>query len=230
VPGWTPFVDWMSFPHLDGGGGFERAFTIAYKMTDEGGELWSTRFERFKSKNKEASVGGLYMMRTGIPPLLAALKLDPKQVVFVPALSSGETQASENGQMSVVARRCAEAAGAKFAQNALSKHVHNPIHGIFNAPGRDAELDKAAYVASKIHGKVVFVVDDFITRGSTLSRIAQAIQAANPDMPVYGVALGKTERKSFWPGLSNDHVDKKWDALWQKGEQLYREKSAGEKK
>jgi hypothetical protein len=227
VPGWTGVADWMAFDHLDGGVGVERAFTIAYKMTDNNGELWSNRFERFKFKNKEAFFGGLFMMRAGIPPLLAALNIDPDNVVFVPALSSGETQAQADGQVSVVARRCAEAAGAGFELNALSKQRHEPIHGIYTAGGRDAELDKAAYVAGKIDRKVVFVVDDFITRGSTLARIAQAIQASNAKAQVYGVALGKTERQSFWPGLSNNHVAEKWDELWEKGERKYRERNAG---
>lgn len=227
MPGWTPLADWMAFDHLDGGVGIEKAFTIAYKITDNDGELWSNRFERFKAKNKEAFAGGLRMMRAGISPLLATLNIDPTEVMFVPALSSGETEARADGQMPVVARRCAEAAGASFELNALSKQKHNPIHGIFNAAGRDAELDKAAYVAGKIDRKVVFVVDDFITRGSTLVRIAQAFQASNPGTRVYGVALGKTERQSYWAGLSNNHVIKKWDELWQKGEQKYRERNAG---
>jgi len=37
-----------------------------------------------------------------------------------------------------------------------------------------------------------------ITRGSTLSRIAAAIKAANPCVKVYGVALAKTERRSYF--------------------------------
>lgn len=229
MPGWTPFVDWMAFHHLDGGGGLETAFTIAYKITDDGGELWSNRFNRFKAKNMEAFAGGLKMMRTGIPSLLAALHIDPAKAIFVPALASGETSASEKGQLPVLARLCAEAAGAGFELNALSKQVHKPVHGIFNAADRDAELDKAAYTATKLNARDIFVFDDFITRGSTQSRIAQAIKATTPNARVYGIALAKTERRSYWGNLSNEHVPKKWDDLWLKGEQRYRERKAGGK-
>ena len=90
MPGWVPFVDWMAFHHLDGGGDLETAFRIAYKITDDGGEMWSNRFNRFKAKHMDAFSGGLKMMRTGIPSLLTALHIDPAKAVFVPALASGE--------------------------------------------------------------------------------------------------------------------------------------------
>jgi predicted amidophosphoribosyltransferase len=131
-------------------------------------------FTRFKDKNREAFAGGVKMMRHGMPALLATLGIDPAKALFVPALASGETQAKADGQIPVLARRCAETVGAKFELNALSKQAHKPIHGIFNAGDRDAELDKAAYAATKLPANDVFVVDDFITRGSTQSRIAKA--------------------------------------------------------
>jgi hypoxanthine-guanine phosphoribosyltransferase len=108
----------------------------------------------------------------------------------------------------------------------LSKQAHKPIHGIFNAAERDAELDKAAYVASKLKAKNVFVVDDLVTRGSTLSRIATAIKASNAGVNVYGVALGKTDRRSFWGNLDNNHVAKAWDDRWQQGEKAYQDHKA----
>jgi hypothetical protein len=229
MPGWAPFADWMAFRHLDGGPGLESAFTIAYKITDDNGELWSGRFTRFKDKSMEAFAGGASVMRAGVPQLMNALGIDPAQTVFVPALASGETQAKEKGQIPVLARVCAGVVGARFELNALTKQAHNPIHGIFNAADREAELDKAAYAAKKLDTRTVFVFDDFITRGSTQSRIAQAIQATNPRAQVYGVALAKTDRRSWLPNISNDHVPKKWDEHWQRGEERYRTRKAGEK-
>jgi orotate phosphoribosyltransferase len=57
------------------------------------------------------------------------------------------------------------------------------------------------YAASKVKEKNVFVIDDLITRGSTLSRIAAAIKAANLGTKVYGIALAKTDRRSFWDAI-----------------------------
>lgn len=229
MPGWTQFGDWMHFRHLDGGDGLEGAFTVGYRITDDGSDPWTIRFNRFKAKNAEAFAGGLKMMRRGTPGLIKALGIDPAKAVFVPALGSGETQAKSEGQIAVLTRRCADAVGAKFELNALSKQAHKPIHEIFNAAEREAELDKAAYVAGKLPAIDVFVFDDLITRGSTQSHIALAIKAANPKAKVYGIALAKTDRRSYWGTLSNDHVSKNWDDLWQKGEQRYRERQAGGK-
>ena len=62
-----------------------------------------------------------------------------------------------------------------------------------------------------------------------MSHIAQAIHDKNPNMCVYGIALGKTERREFhknWYGIeiSNDHIPRKWETLWKQGEELYRSK------
>jgi predicted amidophosphoribosyltransferase len=132
--------------------------------------------------------------------------------------------------MAVLTRRCAEDVGVGFELNAVSKQPHKPIHDIYTAADREAELDKAAYAATKLSARTIFIFDDLITRGSTQSRVANAIQATNPGVQVYGVALAKTDRRSFWPNLSNDSVAKKWDELWQQGEQRYRERKAGELK
>jgi hypothetical protein len=125
MPGWIKLGDWMHFRHLDGGDDLDGAFTIAYKITDDGAETWSNRFARFKGKNIEAFAGGVKMMRQGIPELLANLGIDPETTVLVPALASGETRAKADGQIPVLARCCAQTAGAKFELNALSRDAEN---------------------------------------------------------------------------------------------------------
>ena len=75
----------------------------------------------------------------------------------------------------------------------------------------------------RIRAKHFLVFDDFITRGDTLSHIAQAILDANPRANVYGIGLSKTERLSyhrerFGVELSNDHVPKRWVKAWNEGE------------
>ncbi len=224
MAGWTALGEWMHFPHLDGGGAdLDGAFTIGYRITDDSTDAWTTRFNRFKAKSGDASSGGMEMVREGMPGLIASLGISPANAVFVPALSSGEAKAAPDGQMSILARTCAGTTGARFEPNALSKQIHKPIHNIFNAQDREAELDKAAYAAAKLPVNNVFVFDDFITRGSTQARIARAIKATNPQARIYGVALAKTDRRAWWPNLSNDHVSKTWDERWLRGEQFYRD-------
>lgn len=223
MPGWEIFHGWMAFRYLDANQGLTRSFTIAYKMTDDGAEHWTNRFNRFKSKkDRGALMGGVTMMEVAVPQLVTGLGLDPSRTTFVPALSSSETVAAKKGLLAVLARRCAKAAGAASVHDAISKRPHQPIHGIYNAAARKAVLDGAEYRAGDIDADDILVFDDFITRGDTLSHIAQAILEANPRARMYGVALGKAERRAyhrqFGREISNDHVPKKWDILWRKGE------------
>ena len=112
--------------------------------------------------------------------------------------------------------------------DAITKQAHRPIHGIYDAARRQAVLDEAEYKAGNIDADNILVFDDFITRGDTLSHIAQAILESNPGATVYGVALGKAERRAYHRRfnleISNDHVPEEWDALWKQGEQRYQER------
>src|SRR5258708_39566884 len=178
MPGRTACGNWMHYNHLDGGNDLDGAYVIGYRITDDDGtDQWTTRFNRFKAKHGAAFAGGAAAINGSMLALLGALRVKPAAAVFVPALGSGETQAAANGQIATLSQQAANTSGAQFSLGALSKQVHKPIHGIFNAGDREAELDKAAYVSGKLPTKTVFVFDDLITRGSTLTRIARAIKA-----------------------------------------------------
>jgi hypothetical protein len=141
-------------------------------------------------------------------------------------LSSGETQADPDRAIPYFADQCAGLVGARSDVGALSKNVHQKIHNFYSAEQRDAELEKAEYKAKKLDAEHVFVFDDFITRGATLSKIATAILEKNPKSKVYGLALAKAERVAWCPNPENDHVPGKWDKLWSQGE----EEAVGTKK
>jgi len=220
MPNWNPFHGWMAFRYLDVNAGLTRSFTIGYRLTDDGADEWTARFNRFKAKKRPAIGGGVNMMTTTVPLLVRRLGLDPSRTVFIPALSSSETIASERGVLSVMARACAEAAGTAFAPDAITKNAHQPLHNVYNADRRREILDEAEYKSERIRAENILIFDDFITRGDTLSHIAQAIHEANRRVSVYGVALGKTERCSyhrerFGVEISNDHVPAMWAALWE---------------
>jgi hypothetical protein len=224
MPNWTPVAGWMAYNYLDEFAGMDQAFTLAYRITDDSGELWTARFNRFKAKDKEALVGGGQIFVSTLPALMQAIGANPVDSIFIPALSSTETVCTEKGCVSTLAKWSAEATGALYAPGILMKQVHRPIHAIYDAGSRGAELDKAAYVAARVDRSTVFIFDDLITRGGTLSRIAQAVRLANPGVGrVYGVALGKTERRAYWGTLSNDHVPQERDRQWKFGEQRYRD-------
>lgn len=224
MPNWKAFHGWMAFDHLDRGYGLTRAFTIGYRFTDDSSDEWTKRFNGFKAKRLKALRGGATVMGSAVPRLVKRLGLDASRTVFVPALSSRETVASEDGVLWKLTRYCAQAANTRFVGDAIVKQAHEPLHKYFKADRRREILDAAEFESRKIRrADSVLVFDDFITRGDTLSHIAQAILHANPRVSVYGVGLSKTERRSyhrerFGIELTNDHVPENWERKWKEGE------------
>ena len=230
MPHWVLFNDWMQFEYLDENLGLTSAYTIGYRFTDDSTDPWTTRFNKFKAKKPAALCGGFKMMQVAVPHLIRKLQLESSRTVLVPALSSSETVASENGILSYVTRLCAKAATVGFSPDAITKKAHRPLHNFRNAESRRELLDNADYKSTKIQTENVLIIDDFITRGGTLSHIAQAIHNTNRNVRVYGVGLCKTERRSYQKShfnieISNDHVPTNWETLWKEGEEYYINKS-----
>lgn len=227
MPGWDQYAGWMGFSRLDDGAGLTAAFTLAYKITDDSSELWSGRFGRIKQKHVSELAGAVAVLREAVPALTKSLGLDMSQTLFIPAISSGESVASDRSFVSLMARASAEAAGGALQLDALSKRPHRPIHGLYQATERGAELDNAQYAAQHVSATHVLIVDDLITRGGTMSRIAQALLRENPSLKIGGIALGKTDRRAYWGNLTNDHVPARWDTLWRDGQSRFLAKKAG---
>jgi hypothetical protein len=209
---------WMEFPHLTVSAGLTSTYALAYKLTDNAGEKWTSRFIRFKNKDAKAYYGGARLLYATFPPLLTALNLAGKDCAFVSALSSSETAADPERQIPYITSELAAVVGAHSSIAALTKQPHNKLHNFYKADQRDAELNKAQYVCGALPAANVFVFDDFVTRGGTLSRVAQAIRLSNPEAKVYGVALAKTERVNYCPNPNNDQVPPGWDKIWTDGE------------
>lgn len=210
---------WMGFPYLTISNGLTYSYTIGYKLKDRTSEHWTSRFIRFKDKQNKAEWGGAYVFYEAVPALIKHLGVDPSRTAFIPALSSSEKTANPNRAVCWIAKTCAEICGTQYTDTALSKQVHQKIHTLFSGDARTAELNKAQYQSTKIDADHIFVFDDIITRGDTLSRIALAVLAANPKCKVYGVAFAKAESVAYCPNPNNDQVLARWDDLWNEGEQ-----------
>lgn len=210
---------WMGFPYLSICDGLTHSYTIAYKLKNNTEENWTSRFIRFKNKENRSEWGAATVLYEAVPALIKHIGIDPKRAAFIPALSSGETQADHNRSIPWITKVCAKTSGAQYTDTALTKNIHQKIHSIYSADGRTAELAKANYKSDKIDADNVFIFDDFITRGDTLSHIALAVLSENPKCKVYGVALAKNESVAFCPNPANDQVPARWDDLWKQGEQ-----------
>jgi hypothetical protein len=224
---WEPCAGWMAFPHLTKCAGITRSFALGYRITDNSSDLWTQRFNRFKDNDVRALYGGADLLRGAVPDLVKELGLDVSKTAFVTALASGELTANKDRPLPKIARSCAEIVGAEFVLDALSKNIYGKIHNLYTEAQRDTELDKADYKSTNIGKTNILVFDDFITRGATQSKIAQAILSTNPKSRVYAVALCKAEKQAFCPNPQNDHIPAKWNDLWEKGEQRYLKQATG---
>ena len=216
---WSPFHGWMAFDALSEDDGLTRAFTIGYRFTDDRDDPWTARFNAFKHQEQGALRGAAAVMRDAVPALVRGLGLDTSNTVFIPALSSRETVASPQGilwRLTMYSARCAKAG---FAGDRITKKVHERLHLHTDATERRAILAAADFRSKEVQADSVVILDDFITRGATMSHIARAILKRSRALKVYAVALGKTERRSycrerFGVEPSNEHVPPQWERNW----------------
>lgn len=209
----------LAFDSVDYGSGLDRAFTIGYRFLDDKDELWSKRFFRFKTGPTNSVKAGASILGVATPTLLSELNLDGKSVTFVPALGSRETVASEKGRLSIAAQWCANRCGSEFSRDLLSKIAHHSLHGQYRPVHERADiLSSAEYTAGVVSTPNVFVLDDFITSGLTLSTIATAIKDKNPGIRVYGMALAKHAYRQSLASANqdstNDHIPSEWEQIW----------------
>lgn len=215
---WKKFQGWMAFDHLDENAGLARAFTICYRITDDSSDVWTDRINRFKNKQCLALRCGTAVISKAVPDLLSGLGLGAASTTFVPALSSSEIVASDSGVLWKMTKYCAQVVKVGFVGDAITKNAHEPLHKTFDSSKRQAILDGANYKSGMIVADNIVIFDDVITRGATMSHIARAILEENSAVKIYGVALGKAERRQYWKqydeDISNDHVPQVWDRIW----------------
>ena len=213
-----PFAQWvdlMRFERLDN---FQHeVWTIGWKFTDNSAEAWTARFCAFKDKNPVAVRAAAAVLPVAVS---RSIQFNTKGVV-VGAISSRKTALEPADPVAVLGSAVAKQLGWPWMPALISKKVHKPLHGIYNSSERDAEVANA-YTAMKLPPSVgyVLIVDDFVTRGSTLDDAARAVAvAAGHPITFGGLALAKTERVN-WAGnvgISNSHVPERlavqWDAV-----------------
>ena len=209
----------LAFDSLDYGSGVDQSFAIGYRFLDVRDEVWSRRFFRFKTGQPNSVRAGIRVLGVATPIILSELRLRGTNVTFVPALASRETVASQKGLLSRTTQWCASQCGSKFSLQLLSKKKHVSLHGqnrsIYE---REDILSSAEYQAGVVSTPNVFVLDDLITSGLTLSTIAIAIKASNPSIRVYGLALAKNAYRDYLVDTNqdstNDHIPAEWERLW----------------
>jgi phosphoribosylpyrophosphate synthetase len=223
VPRFEPFADWMYFPHLDAlDASVSGVYTMAWRLTDKSSDPWTHRIQQFKDRNVAAVVGARRALATALLNLIEAKRWNPSFTALTVALSSPDTDQVPEKPLPATGRRCAHHLGFHWDPALLKKRPHRSLHSLGSAAERGAELQKANYRATTLPEDIrrVLLLDDVVTRGETMSAIANAIKEASPHVKVIGIALGKSERQSyaekFGYMISNDHVPALWAQRWDK--------------
>lgn len=190
------------------------ALTLAYRFTDNTGEAWTQRINRFKSGDPAAIAGACRAMER----MLSNMEIKAS-VVMAGAIPSGATHLPATAGVYMLGQHLSNALGFTWHPQLLTKRTHRKLHDIYNASERDAEV-AGAYVATALptNHNLVIILDDLITRGSTLNSAASAVWAVAPDVKIVGLAPGKTERQAYWADrgspISNDHVPVELAQAW----------------
>ena len=217
---WRNDHQWMRFYRLDECSGLTASFTIAYRFTDNKDEEWTRRFNQLKNGYRHAVDGATRLLTGALRDLVQRLDIRPEETAIVPCLGATETSASPTGTVSSMARSCAVRSGIHFIDGAVTKQPHSPLSSLRSADERRQTVAGAHYSAARLDVRHVIILDDFITRGDTLSAVAVAIRRTSDVDSIYGVALGKNENAGYLGrnyGLnevSNSHVSPDWLTQW----------------
>ena len=213
IPEWKKIGGFMYFRNLDALSVAKGVLAVAYRFTD-GNDDWTCRLNEFKAGQGQALRGAKTVLARG----LRRVSLPREPIALCVAISSGESRARKGSHLYELGKHIAEKRGWEWCPALLEKSRHRPLHSLPTAAERDAELVGKYRSRTERDAELFVVLDDFCTRGTTIYRAAEAIQAANGKRPVFGLVLGKTERllyaKQWGETLDNSHVPKEWRELW----------------
>ena len=210
----------------------EGVFALWYRIGSssvEQTETWTRRTNGFKGGQPAAISAGLAVIREASRHLRPLLEdslptppihgIAPGQTLFVPALTSQETVSSFQSKLARLAAAAAAGYGASMSCEILRKDRHASLSRTrANWDQRREILINANYQASVVDANHIVVVDDVLTTGQTLSTIATAIKASNPNASVFGIVLAKQESLSYLPfetaECANARVPLSLDKIW----------------
>jgi hypothetical protein len=183
--------------------------SVGFRLSDCPNDLWSRRFNLFKSRRRKS-------VKAGARTLVHALRnLDFNgRVVVVGAISSGDRKLALRSPVDRLGKKLAKKKGWEWRPDLLSKKPHRSLHTIVGARNRDRTV-AGVYRASRMEGPMglFVIVDDFCTRGATLADIRRALLKNNTGWSTFGVTLAKTDHRSY-SGALNDHVPADLDMVW----------------
>jgi len=185
--------DWWLNPSVGIRKHLRGVYCLGYRIGKSEDDPWTVRINSFKNENTSDVRGAVKTLKHAAPSLLKRIGISPETTIVIPVLGSRETRACSKSKVSRLAKSIADGVNAKFELNCLSKNQHESLHLQKGKAARDSALAKANYKASKLDKRLqnVLIIDDIVTRGATMSAVAEAIYHANSSVTIYGFALGR---------------------------------------
>lgn len=187
-------------------------YSVGWRILDNHSDTWTSRFNRFKGEHSDqAGINGcIQLLGNGIHTLLKNEGLTAQEVSVTTALSSQAVSHDPNSSLYKAGYHVCASASLAWIPDLLAKDAHEPLHDSKSASERETLVNGKYRCTKNLSTNAVIVIDDFVTRGTTLGEISRAIAASNPGVRVIGLAIAKHERLSFLPGINNNHIPSSW--------------------
>ncbi len=206
----------MHFKNLDALYNFH-VFSLAWRFKDLATtDPWTMRLNAFKEKDPKAVNAACSVM----PYAVSKRNWPQRTFTMVSAIPSTEEVLPKASGLFRLGKAISSAVSWEWKPEAVNKKPHRPLHTIYNAPERAAEIAGKYSIVHSITTDYVCILDDLITRGDTMADIVRAIKEHNHRVMVFGLVLGKSETYSYaidnGHEISNDHVPSEYATMWDK--------------
>src|SRR5262249_8156285 len=159
----------MKFTDLAACGAAHPIYTIAWRIHDDGNEVWSRRFLKFKDGVDIVRVARL--LAYALTQIVKDLDLGSDVAVTV-ALSSRATELIATAPLAKAGEAACMAARLKWMPKLFKKQAHRSLHGLPTGAERDSEVQGKYTCVSNVPGSSIIIIDDLVTRGATFGEMA----------------------------------------------------------
>ena len=186
-------------------------YTIGWRFDKEVDDKWTKIINRFKFENDDENLQlSAEVLEEAIKRILNSNNLDISNTGIISAIPSKYTTLPHTHKLFKVGCYIESNIGTEFLNKYLTKKIHKKLHRIKGKEKRDAEVHEVYNFNKLVSNNNIIIIDDIVTRGSTMRDIRRAIKLNNESIRFIGLALGRqapgTRAEQIKWKLNNDHV------------------------
>jgi hypothetical protein len=209
---WDVLGEMLRFKNLDSYPSCD-VYATFFRLSGAEADAWTKKLMDFKDGYSHAVTGACALLDRVLP----AVQIQQQPVTIVSAIPSSAERLPPDHFLHRVGAVVAARLGGTWRPDILRKSVHESRHKNSGLSlGQRTAIVTGVYVADTVPEKgTVVIVDDVITSGGTLRDASRAILKANPKLTTIGVAMSKTDRRSFLgERVNNDHITPETAKVW----------------